>query len=142
MIHAKASLRWQIPPNSLEPEMKKAFKEGWQECADFAVEEARKKAPSVTGQLRDSIEASQISYTGFRLICKVDYGIFIELGTRDHWVEPIRKKALHWEEDGEDRFSKGHMVSGITAKPFIQPTMYQNVKKFENIITKHFADLR
>lgn len=142
MIHAKASVRWEVPPKTLDPGMKKAFRDAWQECADYAVEEARKKAPSVTGHLRDSIEATQVSHTGFRLICRADYGAYIELGTRDHWVEPVKKKALHWEENGEDRFSKGHMVSGITAKPFIQPAMYGNVRKFEQIITKHFAGMK
>jgi len=44
---------------------------------------------------------------------KVHYGVHLEYGTRDHMVKPRSKKALHWEQEGEQAFSKGHMVSGI-----------------------------
>lgn len=44
-----------------------------------------------------------------------------------HWVFPVNAKALHWIEDGADRFSKGHMVGIknpiiIQARPYIGPT--------------------
>ena len=47
----------------------------------------------------------------------------LELGTVTHRVEPVNAEALHWKEDGEDRFSKGHVVSGIKAHLFYTRTM-------------------
>lgn len=38
---------------------------------------------------------------------------YLELGTASHRIEPVSADALHWEESGEDFFSKGHVVSGI-----------------------------
>ena len=43
-----------------------------------------------------------------------------------HWVFPVSAKALHWQEDGKDRFSKGHIVGikkpiVIQARPYIEP---------------------
>jgi len=46
----------------------------------------------------------------------------LELGTTAHWVEPVNAQALHWEENGEDFFSKGHMVSGIQPHLFLTRT--------------------
>jgi len=46
--------------------------------------------------------------------------LYLDLGTSDHWVAPVKASALHWidEKTGEDRFSKGHEVSGIKASDF------------------------
>ena len=44
---------------------------------------------------------------------------YVHDGTEDHFVAPVNAQALHWVEDGEDRFSKGHEVRGITPNPFI-----------------------
>ena len=46
--------------------------------------------------------------------------LYLDLGTQDHWIYPIKASALHWidEATGEDRFSKGHEVSGIKASDF------------------------
>ena len=44
---------------------------------------------------------------------------YLDLGTSDHWIFPVRAQALHWiDATGEDRFSKGHEVSGIRASDF------------------------
>lgn len=47
---------------------------------------------------------------------------FLELGTIAHYVEPRNKKVLHWESDGKDFFSRGHVVSGIKPHLFFSRT--------------------
>jgi hypothetical protein len=140
MIHAKASIRWNIDPRRIEATMKEALEQGWKECSELALADAKRRAPvgkgPGAGYLRDSIEVSTLSYTGFRLICRADYGIFIELGTKRHFIAPRKAKALHWEQGGKDRFSKGHYVSGIVAKPFIQPAMFINIPEYGEIHKK------
>jgi len=43
---------------------------------------------------------------------------FVDEGTVAHIIKPVRAKVLHWIDpaSGEDRFSKGHWVKGITAQ--------------------------
>ena len=44
-----------------------------------------------------------------------EYAIYQDQGTQAHMIRPVNTKALHW--DGY--FSKGHMVSGIQGKHFV-----------------------
>lgn len=57
------------------------------------------------------------------------YPLAIEKGSKQHWIAPVTFDYLHWTDGGNDFFSKGHMVSGIKADPFVQysidETMYQ-----------------
>ena len=43
---------------------------------------------------------------------------YLNDGTDPHMILPVKAQALHWEEDGQHFFSKGHIVSGITASHF------------------------
>ena len=57
-----------------------------------------------------------------------EYAIYQDQGTRDHWIEPVNTKALHWTGRGFGRggaFSKGHMVSGIQGKHFVEQSFNQ-----------------
>ena len=73
---------------------------------------------------------------------------YFEYGTRDHWIEPKDKKALHWikqgggspqsiysqsseTEDGESMFSKGHYVKGIEARMVMTDTQKNGYPKFK-----------
>jgi len=46
--------------------------------------------------------------------------LFLNNGTVTHWVYPREGNTLHWVEDGEDHFSKGHQVSGIAPRNFLE----------------------
>lgn len=65
------------------------------------------------------------------------YPLAIEEGTSPHWVEPVTFSALHWE----DKFSKGHMVSGIKADPFVQPSIDNTIDDIDDIINDVLGDL-
>ncbi len=64
------------------------------------------------------------------------YPLGIEEGTRDHWVAPVTFDALHWKDKltGEDRFSKGHMVSGIKADPFVDYSIQNLADNIDGIL--------
>ena len=61
-----------------------------------------------------------------------EYALFVDQGTRAHWIEPVNKKALHWEgtgtfyagglyhSHGYGGFSKGHIVGGIQGRHFVE----------------------
>ena len=48
-----------------------------------------------------------------------EYTVYVNEGTRAHWIEPVNAKALHW--DGN--FSKGHMVGGIEGRHFVEDSI-------------------
>ena len=50
-----------------------------------------------------------------------EYAIYQDQGTKAHMIKPVNAKALHW--DGY--FSKGHMVSGIKGKHFVERSFEQ-----------------
>lgn len=64
------------------------------------------------------------------------YPLAIEKGTKEHWVAPVTFDALHWEDKltGEDRFSKGHMVSGIKADPFVDYSIQNTEDELEALL--------
>lgn len=63
------------------------------------------------------------------------YPLAIEKGTRDHWVEPVTFSALHW--GGKPGFfSKGHMVSGIKADPFVEPSIKNTIWEIDEIFNE------
>ena len=43
---------------------------------------------------------------------------YLHYGTKRHWIQPKKAKALHWMQGGKHRFSKGHFVSGIISYKF------------------------
>ena len=58
-------------------------------------------------------------------------------GSKSHWVAPVTFNYLHWTENGEHYFSKGHMVSGIDAENFvdnsIDDTLYDIETAFKEL---------
>lgn len=63
---------------------------------------------------------------------------YLEYGTRDHWIYPRIAKMLHWIDPatGEDRFSAGHIVSGIKPVGMIRRTETEFDRKLQNIRRK------
>lgn len=87
----------------------------------------------VTGMMMNSVDVMKDGdgvYLVGNTATSVDgfpYPLAIEQGTQAHWVAPVTFSALHWTKGGTDYFSKGHMVSGITADPFVDYSI-QNLK--------------
>ena len=70
---------------------------------------------------------------------------FLHYGTKRHWVEPRRKKALSWvsgrsakfgASDGKRKFSMGHWVSGIKAEPWVEDIWNTREDRFLGMIEK------
>lgn len=64
---------------------------------------------------------------------KVNYGVFVHYGTRDHMVTPNKKKALRWNSPGGFAFSKGHMVKGIKADPYLSNAAKETFDRLDKI---------
>lgn len=96
----------------------------------------------VTGMMMNSVDVTHDGdgvYLVGNTASSVDgfpYPLAIEEGTRDHWVAPVTFNALHWKDklSGEDRFSKGHMVSGIKPDPYVDYSIQNLEDKIEEIL--------
>ena len=94
-----------------------------------------------TGLMHDTIEVENEG-NGSRSVGPTAYSLegfpypmCIENGSKDHWVAPKTAKALHWITDsGEHAFSKGHMVSGVKARPFVEPSQSSTMEDLERIV--------
>ena len=93
----------------------------------------------ITGMMANSVDITEdgedylvgntaMSVTGF------PYPLAINNGSKAHWVAPVTFEALHWIQDGEHRFSKGHMVSGITADPFVENSIIKTEADIKEIV--------
>jgi len=92
----------------------------------------------VTGLMSNSVDVSQdgADWLVGNTAASVDgfpYPLAIEKGTRDHWVAPVTYSALHWGGT-PGFFSKGHMVSGITADPYVQPSIDDTLYAIDSIV--------
>ena len=59
---------------------------------------------------------------------------FLDEGTKAHFIRPVRAKVLHWvAPDGENAFSKGHMVSGIKPRKITEKVEKKNVKLMKEV---------
>lgn len=63
---------------------------------------------------------------------------YLEFGTRDHWIYPKIAKVLHWidPDTGEDRFSAGHIVSGIKPVGMIRQTEARLERELQKVQAK------
>lgn len=88
----------------------------------------------VEGGIRDN--GMMVNWRG----AQVNYGIFIEYGTRDHMIQPSKKKALRFISGGQFAFSKGHMVSGIKAAHFLERSAKKTFSNLDRIFNKELQD--
>ena len=107
------------------------------------------------------------SGTGVKVKLYVDYkdrdgkniplDLYFEHGTKDHWIEPKNKKALHWidtggsspqaiyskgdfSQAGISRFSKGHYVKGIEARNIMTDTHKNGYPMFRKELMRQLRD--
>ena len=94
---------------------------GLQESAETMVRFLMQNSPVDHGLLKqwfiESMDEEQATIKS-----PAEYAIYQDQGTRAHMIKPINAKALHWDGGG---FSKGHMVSGIEGKHFVQQSIDQ-----------------
>ena len=87
--------------------------------------EMGKEAPTDHGRLAGSFDLKKLRKFAYGIYSGVLYSIFVHEGTglygpvrQPYWVEPVTKKALHWEVGGQDFFSKGHWIFGQKPNPY------------------------
>lgn len=65
--------------------------------------------------------------------------VYLNFGTKPHWIAPVNKLALSWVgADGLRHFSQGHEVAGIAPSLFVQKTD-RFIQQFEQTIGQKWA---
>ena len=98
---------------------KDAQRTGMQKTGQFMISQLMMRSPVDHGLLRQWAAVSQ-SESEIVIRSPAFYAAYQNYGTRPHMIRPKSAKALHW--DGK-YFSKGHMVSGIRGKHFVENSM-------------------
>lgn len=100
----------------------------------------------ITGMMANSVDlmTDGDDYLVGNTAASVDgfpYPLAIEKGSRDHWVAPVTFNALHWTDSSGEHWSKGHMVSGITADPFVEPSIDDTLYDIDKILDEFVGGL-
>ena len=129
---------------NVEPSMMRGIRVGLKQCAEELIAEGRRGLDSAYNISAHSLAPRSIQVddsktTPTSITVHLDkktcpYTEYLHEGTRDHFVEPNRAKALHWVSGGDSFFSKGHNVSGIEKHPFLYDAAYKLKDKFGEII--------
>jgi len=109
---------------------KEMIKNGLNLTSQDLINNLMQNSPVDHGLLKQWAITSQ-SDTEVQIQSPAEYAVYQNYGTSAHWIEPANKKALHW--DGN--FSKGHMVSGITGKHFVEDSIEQTMPRIQEFFT-------
>ena len=109
---------------------KDMIQRGMNLTAQDLINNLMQNSPVDHGLLKQWAITSQ-SDTEIQIQSPAEYAVYQNYGTSAHWIEPVNKKALHW--DGN--FSKGHMVSGITGKHFVEDSIEATSTRIQEFFT-------
>ena len=110
---------------------KETQREGMKLTAQDLIANLMRNSPVDHGLLKQWAITSQ-SDSEITIQSPAKYAAFQNYGTRPHMIRPTSKKALHW--DGKF-FSKGHMVSGIKGKHFVEKSIEATSQRIPEFFT-------
>lgn len=88
---------------------------------DLVVEEAKRRVPVDTGELKASIHAEPVTGRTVTVRASADHAAAVELGTGPHIIEPDTKQALYWP--GAAHPVKRVYHPGTPAQPYLRPAV-------------------
>ena len=115
----------------LDELMKTTIQDGLKLTGQLMLNELQSRSPVDHGLLKQWAITHQ-SAEEIRIQSPARYAAFQNYGTRPHMIRPKSKKALHW--DGQ-YFSKGHMVSGIKGKHFVEASIEATSSRLSEFFT-------
>ena len=109
---------------------KETTRKGLQKASQDLIRNLMINSPVDHGLLKQWAVTSQSDVT-VTIQSPAFYAAYQNYGTSPHWIEPKSKQALHW--DGY--FSKGHMVSGIQGKHFVEKSIEATQARIREFFT-------
>ena len=110
-----------------------------QDMTRFLQQNTSNGKPRVRHGLLKSWFIDSLSDTEAHIKSPAEYAIYQDQGTKAHMIRPVNRKALHWEGGG---FSKGHMVSGIKGKHFVEQSFNQLQPLIPGYFLKAFEEVQ
>lgn len=106
----------------------KAFKRAFTESGELVKTYARKNAPVDTGNLKRSINY-KVKKTEVRIGPNARYGVYVEDGTRPHYVKPKRLKKWASRKGLDPQLVAWAIAKhGTKAQPFLGPAIKDSSK--------------
>jgi hypothetical protein len=136
-------------PQEVEKEIRIGLKESAAEIISQAKTEFGDHFKHDSGKAVQSIQVDESKTTNTSITVGLNkttapYSIYLHQGTGifgegkgEYFVKPKSKKALHWVSGGDSFFSKGHMVRGIQAFPFLYIAAKKCEEKIRAIMESH-----
>ena len=120
---------------NLSDKNKQMIEKGLDLTEQVLINELMERSPVDHGLLKQwaETERDELSRT---VQSPAEYAVHQNYGTSAHWIEPVNKKALHW--DGN--FSMGHMVSGIEGKHFVEDSIEATKARITEFFTIEGGD--
>lgn len=109
---------------------KETIERGLDLTEQVLIRELMIRSPVDHGLLKQWAETSRDDYSR-TIQSPAEYATYQNYGTSTHWIEPKSAKALHW--DGF--FSKGHFVSGIEGKHFVEDSIEATMPRLSEFFT-------
>jgi len=129
---------------------KEAIREGLKNTAKHMLNELQYRSPVDHGLLKQWAVTKQTDDL-INIQSPAFYAAYQNYGTRDHMVRPKSKQALYWTGSGlthsmfyaggqmhnkyTGAFSKGHMVSGIRGKHFVENSIKATQARISEFFT-------
>ena len=99
----------------------------------------REATPRALSYAAQDMTRFSLTDTEAHIKSPAEYAIYQDQGTKAHMIRPVNRKALHWEGGG---FSKGHMVSGIKGKHFVEQSFNQLQPLIPGYFLKAFEEVQ
>ena len=122
--------------------LEKSIKIGFADAVEWLTNYSRVKHPTFknrTNRLAKSL-TYRVRKTNAVISSDVFYAPYLYYGTKDHLIPKSGKmpngKYLSWVQNGQRRFSKGHMVSGIKKSVWIRRNYEEKEVRFNEHIYK------
>lgn len=124
--------------------IRKGLEAGFVDAMDYLTRYSRVHHPSFKNRSRKLARSLTATTKGTKgnISSDVFYSKYLYFGTKDHFIKPVKAKALSWSQGGKTMFSNGHMVSGIKKSHWIE-TNYKKkssvfILKVEKAVIKEF----
>lgn len=111
------------------------------EGAEIVQPEMANQVPVRTGFLRASID-SVVSENQSITSTNAFYALFVDQGTKPHWIEAHRSGWLRWEKDGQVFFRRKVYHPGFEGRQFIAKTVEASIGKIRDAIERILGEMR
>ena len=111
------------------------------EGAQIVQPEMANQVPVRTGYLRASID-SVISETSSITSTHAFYALFVDQGTKGHWIEAHRSGFLRWEDTSGVHFRRKVWNPGFTGRQFVAKTVEASIGRIRDAINRILEEMK